>query len=185
VGVAIVAFASTNVDDLVLLTTWFADRRSNTLQVVVGQFLGIGVLVALSLAGATAALLVPVEWLRWLGLVPVAIGVRKLMSGDHANGPAAGPGSSVLPVAAVTFANGGDNIGVYVPLFASLDRWHLALTVLVFAGMTAVWCALSLALVRNPLFGRAVAVGGSRIAPWVLILIGLSIAFRGFTGGGD
>src|SRR2546425_10709908 len=44
-GVAVVVFASTNIDDMFLLSAFFADATLLPLAVVVRQFLGIGALV--------------------------------------------------------------------------------------------------------------------------------------------
>jgi cadmium resistance protein CadD (predicted permease) len=42
-------------------------------------------------------------------------------------------------VAGVTLANGGDNIGIYLPLFAARPAGQMALLRAVFAGMLVVW----------------------------------------------
>jgi len=182
VPLAVAAFVSTNVDDLALLATFFAAPRMRARHVVAGQYAGIAVLVALSLAGAFVAQLVPTEYLRWLGLLPLLIGLKWLVDGlrgksdddDVEVRPAAG----VLTVVGVTFANGGDNIGVYVPMFAGLDGSELAITVAVFALMTGVWCAVSYWVVRNPVFGEHAAAIGRTLAPFVLMAIGLAILFE-------
>jgi cadmium resistance protein CadD (predicted permease) len=50
-------------------------------------------------------------------------------------------------VAAVTFSNSGDNIGVYTPLFAK-DNAASQITALatIFMAMTAVWCIAAIIL---------------------------------------
>ena len=48
VGLAVVLFASTNIDDLFVLLALFADRRVGTRGIVVGQYLGIAILFAFS-----------------------------------------------------------------------------------------------------------------------------------------
>jgi cadmium resistance protein CadD (predicted permease) len=58
-GIGVVVFASTNIDDIVLLAAFFADRHLLTRHIVIGQFLGIGVLTAASAIAALAALAVP------------------------------------------------------------------------------------------------------------------------------
>ena len=63
---SIATFAVTNVDDLVLLTLFFA-QRVPTRNVLLGQCLGFAGIVALSLAGSWAAVTIPHEWLRLLG----------------------------------------------------------------------------------------------------------------------
>jgi cadmium resistance protein CadD (predicted permease) len=80
----------------------------------------------------------------------------------------------VLAVASVTIANGGDNLGVYIPLFAS-QMSAVPLYVAVFAVMTAVWCALGYALVSNRWIGERASRLASRLLPFVLIGLGLYI----------
>src|ERR1700754_4142951 len=70
--VGIVVFASTNVDDIFLLSAFFADSHLMTRNVVAGQFLGIAALVLASAAAALAALAVPAGWTALLGVVPLA-----------------------------------------------------------------------------------------------------------------
>jgi cadmium resistance protein CadD (predicted permease) len=45
----------------------------------------------------------------------------------------------------------------------------------VFTVMTAVWCAIGFALVRNPVFGGRLQRYGQIALPIVLILLGLEI----------
>lgn len=47
----------------------------------------------------------------------------------------------ILTVAAVTLANGGDNIGVYVPVFANSGTSGMVAYLVVFLALVAVWCA--------------------------------------------
>ena len=116
-GVAVAAFAATNVDDLLILALFFADPSVRPAHVVVGQYLSIAALIALSGLGAWAALLAPVAWVHWLGVIPILIGLKQALSKDEDAAPAGarqqgGLGATTLAAAGVTFANGGDNIGV-------------------------------------------------------------------------
>jgi cadmium resistance protein CadD (predicted permease) len=57
----------------------------------------------------------------------------------------------MLTVAAVTFSNGGDNIGIYIPLFAKYSSaGEVVLITLIFMLMTAIWCIIAYYLVRHP-----------------------------------
>jgi cadmium resistance protein CadD (predicted permease) len=78
-------------------------------------------------------------------------------------------------VAAVTFANGGDNIRIYTPLFASLTAWTLLLMIAVFLILIAVWCCAGYALSRQPHVAAALARYGDGLVPIVLIAIGVFV----------
>jgi hypothetical protein len=75
----------------------------------------------------------------------------------------------VLAVPAVTFANGGDSIGVYVPVFAAAGTGGLVVFAAVFLALVAVWCAASRFFATRPLIARALARWGHIVLPAVLI----------------
>jgi cadmium resistance protein CadD (predicted permease) len=77
-----------------------------------------------------------------------------------------------LGVAAVTFANGGDNIGVYVPVFATTG---ITKYVIVFLVLVAVWCAAGHSFATRPAVARALSRWGHVVLPVVLIGIGVLI----------
>lgn len=189
-GTAIVVFVVTNVDDILLLAVLFGGALA-TRAVVAGQFIGIAVLTAVSAGAAYAATAVPRQWIDWLGLLPIALGVWLLaqlwrkrgqshVDHDHDDDLAAENHfeaklhSQVLGVAAITIANGGDNLSVYIPLFAN-DISALTLYIGVFTVLTAVWCWLGYALVKNPVGGAVMEKWGHILLPFVLIAIGLHI----------
>ena len=65
-----------------------------------------------------------------------------------------GRGSQILAIAAVTIATGGDNLGAYIPVFAS-DRRVVIIYGIVFVVMAALWCVISYKLVKNRPFARS------------------------------
>jgi len=82
-------------------------------------------MLAVSVVGALGARLLPDTAIAYFGLVPLLLGIRAAWvawrhrrddQDDQEVGGRAGLGTAT--VAAVTFANGGDHIGVYVPVFA-------------------------------------------------------------------
>ena len=185
-GSAAVVFVATNIDDIVLLAAFFADPRLRPAAIVAGQFLGMGVLVAASAAVALAALAVPPGWPALLGAVPLAMGAWQLVglmrNGVHPEDDDAGVGprvegrlhSQLLAVAAVTLANGADNLGAYVPMFAA-DPPAVPLFSLIFLVLTGAWCALGRALVRIPAIAPTLQRFGHVLLPLVLIAIGVQI----------
>jgi cadmium resistance protein CadD (predicted permease) len=186
--IAVSAFAATNVDGMLVLIGFFSDPRVRDRHVVVGEFLGMAALVLASLACALTARALPEDWIGLFGLVPIALGVQRLMAlfrgqpeEDSLLQPARG---GVLPVAAVTVSNGGDNFSTYAPLFASMSAPQLCATVLVFAAMAGLWCFAARALVTRPRLGRSVRRWGPRLLPFVLIALGIRIlAATGWLGG--
>lgn len=187
-GTAIVVFAVTDIDDLVLLAAFFGDPHLRRRAIVAGQFVGIGLLTAASALAAWAAIAIPPGWISLLGLLPLGLGLYKLweLRRRAADDDEAGEvmqaerrlegklHSQILSVAAVTVASGADNLSVYIPLFAA-NFAALPLFVGVFAVMTAIWCALGYALVRNPAGAALMNRWGHILLPLVLIALGLHI----------
>ena len=183
---ALIVFVATNVDDIILLAAFFADRRLRASAVVVGQFLGMGILIAVSAAVAMAALVVPPGWPALLGAVPLGMGLWQLLAllrgraEDDDDVEATERRiegrlqSQVLAVTAVTLANGADNLSVYVPVFSS-DAAGVPTYALIFLLLTGAWCVLGRALVRVPAIGPVMQRFGHIILPVVLILIGAQI----------
>ena len=172
-------FASTDIDDLLLLVVLFADSRLRTRQIVAGQFLGVFALFAASLVLAQTAQAIPREYVGLAGLLPIGIGVRKLWAdGEEAITERARPFGGVALVAASTLANGGDNIGVYTPVFAVRGAGDIAVFAVVFALMTALWLALARALVRHPALGVPIRRYGPVAVPLALIGLGISVLYE-------
>lgn len=194
IGVGVGVFVATNIDDIFLLTLFFAHVNATFRRrhIVLGHSLGFTGLLAISGLGYVTALIVPRAWIGLLGLVPVGLGLRKLMdrtaqagTGDRtaAQFGTAGAGPlwrSVLApqtysVAAVTLANGGDNIGVYVPLFATSSPAEIAVLVVVFLLLVATWCYAGAILGKHPGISAVLARYGHFIVPVVLIGLGVFI----------
>ena len=195
---AIGLFAITNLDDLVLLSLWFGRARGDLTaerHVVVGQYLGFGAIVIASFAAAAGLRLVSEDATSYLGLIPLALGLREALevwrerrtgegsedSDDLEDGAAAVQAQplSTTRVAAVTLANGGDNIGVYVPVFATASLGRSAAFVAVFFLLIAVWCAAARWIASRPPVARALDRWGHIVLPVVLIALGLAILVEG------
>jgi cadmium resistance protein CadD (predicted permease) len=186
-GLAIVLFVSTNVDDLVVLIAFFANSRFRARDVVAGQYAGVAVLFIVSAAGALLSLVIPKAYLGLLGIFPILIGIGKLLelrrdrtrtapskdlvatTGSHGN---------IASVALVTVANGGDNIGVYIPSFAVHSGTQVAIIAVVFVALTALLCMLAHWMVSHPRLGAPLRRYGHIFAPLVLIALGILIIYN-------
>lgn len=181
---AIAAFAATNVDNLFVLLAFFAEAREPW-PVVTGQYLGSLALMVLACGLASLMLNMPRAYAGLVGVMPVLIGIGKLLQlMRKGNGPAAEAGdmsasrtrgSSVWMVATVAIANGSDNLSVYVPLFAARSQPQTLAIAMVFIVMIGLWCGLARWLVSHRLFGGPIRRYGHLLLPWVLILIGVSV----------
>lgn len=142
-----VSYIGTNIDDIFILMLLFAQAcgRAENRKIILGHYLGIGLLTGISIGGAVLAHALPEELIGLSGLVPIALGVRAWLScrknpgteEDHPTGEI-----GVLSVTLLTAANGADNIGVYIPLFSGYSPAETAAAVLIFAVMTGLWCLL-------------------------------------------
>ena len=183
---AVVLFATTNIDHLVILSMWFArghGRPGTTRRILAGQYLGFGAIIILTLALAAGInLVLPVEALRWLGLIPLIIGLKAAWQAWKSRGEdedddelIQGKLTSVLSVAAVTFANSGDEAAVYLPVFSVSQPWQLAVYVVVFLLLAAMVVFLAKYITSRKAIAEYLEKWESILFPVVLIALGLLI----------
>jgi cadmium resistance transport/sequestration family protein len=184
---SILAFVSTNIDDVFLLMLFFGNKHFKDRQIVIGQYLGIATLIAVSFGLSFIGLIIDKAYIGLLGFIPIYFGVRALL---HLNSKQEeedvrpiNSRSHIFTVAGTTIANGGDNIGIYVPLFATLV-WSQKLTMIsIFFIMTGVWCFLAKYFTKHPIIAKAIDKYGHVLTPFVLIFLGIYILYESGTVG--
>lgn len=183
------AFTATNLDDILILMLFFSQVNAlfRKRHIVAGQYLGFAALVLASLPSFFGSFLLPRPYIGLLGLVPIAIGISRLINSEEENEteqdetPAQTSwfSSFISPqaysVAAVTFANGGDNIGIYMPLFASCSWENLTIILGVFFSLVGVWCFAAHQLTQVPAIAENLTRYGNYLVPFVLISLGVLI----------
>ena len=180
-------FAVTNIDDIVVLALFFAQAAGHSggiARIVAGQYLGFAGILVAALAAAFGASFLPESIRPYFGLLPLLLGLRaawRVWRGDDDDddAPTSGSGPSVLTVAAVTFANGGDNIGVYVPAIVTAGNARLALYASVFLTLVAVLSAAGKFLATRATVARVLSRWGHILLPVVLIVLGVVILVEG------
>jgi cadmium resistance protein CadD (predicted permease) len=174
---AVVAFLGTTVDDVIILTALFVARRGGGVprarSIIGGQYLGFGGILAIALLAAAGLRIVPDRWVGLLGLVPIGFGVWGLWrAGGESRPPLAG---TFGRVAAVTFANGADNISVFTPLFRTLHVAGSLVATGLFLVLIGVWCGLGALLGSHRGLVAALDRIGHWLVPVVFICVGVLI----------
>jgi cadmium resistance protein CadD (predicted permease) len=175
-------FIATNIDDLLILSLYFSNPHYRTKNIVLGQYVGIALLIAVSFLGLLVGRLLEDHWISLLGILPLGlgvIGIKRLLQShpesEETDSATAKTNSQMLSVALVTMANGGDNIGVYAPLFANVSATISFLYALIFLLLTAVWCALAWSITHRPIVRKVLSRYGHVILPVFLVFLGLFI----------
>lgn len=196
ISTGMTAFTATNLDDILILLLFFSQVNAvfRRRHIVFGQYLGFTALVFASLPGFFGRLIFPPDWIGMLGLLPIAIGLSRLLNPETDDSEAEAEleqseksffSSFLSPqtysVAAVTVANGGDNIGIYVPLFASNTLESLAVILAVFFAMVGVWCYAAYRLIQMRAIADTLTRYGNQLVPFVLIGLGIAILVKSGT----
>ena len=196
ISTGMTAFTATNLDDILILLLFFSQVNAvfRRRHIVFGQFLGFSALVLASLPGFFGSLIFPPDWIGMLGLLPIAIGLSRWLNPETDDSEVEAElelseksffSSFLSPqtysVAAVTVANGGDNIGIYVPLFASNTLESLAVILAVFFAMVGVWCYAAYRLIQMRAIADTLTRYGNQLVPFVLIGLGMAILVKSGT----
>lgn len=189
---ALVLFAVTNIDHLMLLTLWFVhghQRPGTTLRICAGQYLGFSaILAATVILNLISGFVIPEAQLHLLGLIPLILGVKagigeileRRESNDSRDAQSAeskleGKPVSVGAVALVTIANGGDEIGVYLPVFALSAWWQVAMFCAAFLVLAGALLALAWFITGRLGLAEVLERFEAVLFPSVLILLGVLI----------
>lgn len=179
---SVIAYASTNIDDIFILMLLFTQTSAKFQRILFGKFIGIGLLTAVSLLCAFSLSFFPQEYIRFLGIAPILLGVIAFFDYRKESNPQISLGnhsvsSAIWSTALITVANGADNVGVYVPLFVGYTLPQMLVTVLVFALMTVLWCILGSKMARLTFIGRTIERYKNIAVPAIYILLGVYILF--------
>lgn len=183
---AVGLFVATNIDDVIVLSLFFArgaGRAETTRRIVVGQYLGfLGILGAALLITWGASLALPESAIPYFGLIPLLLGLRaawEAWQGEDDDELDDRKKVAPLTVAAVTFANGGDNIGVYVPVFLSVSPASILTYSAVFLLFVAVLVAIAKFVATRPGIDESLEKSEHILFPLVLMILGVVILVQG------
>lgn len=195
---SLISFISTNIDDIFILTILFSQVGKNLSKkdIVLGQYLGVGLLVLFSILASHSLNRIQTEYLGLLGIIPIFLGIKSWLDfvknkkrtasieKDSSANKAdltdetlltSGLRPHFLNVTLLTIGNGSNNIGIYVPLFSRYSVIDLILTVLIFIIMIAIWCYFSFKLANLSFIQEELHRHQVFIIPVIFIGLGIYI----------
>lgn len=197
----IIAFIATNLGDLFILMVWFslANDTLHKKHIVVGQYLGFTALVLVCLLASLGALFIPKEWIGLLGLLPLYMAYK--LWREHGTEEDKKDCQSVdtqdelkrtsflsvftnrntYKIATVTFADCGDNIAIYTPIFASASLGELIFMISEFMLLVGVWCYLAFFFTKRPFVAKTAEKYGHILLPFILVFLGIYIIIKSET----
>lgn len=189
---AVGVYISTSIDYLFILIILFSqiNHTKGKWHVYTGQYLGTGFLVGISFIAAYILGFIPEEWMiGLLGIIPIYLGVRFAMKGEEDAdeeeiiGKMKQRGDTRLfwTVTLLTIASGGDNLGIYIPYFSSLNGMEIAIVLAVFALGIVGLCEISRYLAKIPFVSETIEKYEQIIVPVVFVLLGLYIMIENHT----
>lgn len=194
IGTACTSFILTNIDDLFVLVTFFAEASTSDtltpLKIAIGQYLGFSVIIAISMIGFGLALVIPAEPIGFLGLLPILLGIWKLIDlllsneaeeDEEIGVEGRGRKSKIVliqtigKVALITIMNGGDNISTYIPLFSQAKGAEVAVYVVVYYLMLGTWLLAAFLIMKQRHILRIAQKYSGYLIPFLYMGLGIFI----------
>lgn len=119
-SLALIAYAATNADNFLLLTG-LATNATRSRPVVIGFSVAAILVLMLVTSFSLVSYLIPVGALRYLGFVPIAIGLRLLATANAESASAAPARITVSAVSTVLAVNSVDTVVTFGPLVAESE----------------------------------------------------------------
>lgn len=182
----VVTYWSTAIDLLIILMLFFAKvkDKKGVRDIYIGQFLGSGLLILVSLFFAVILHYVPDKrLLGFLGIIPVFLGIKALILGDSDGEKMANEklkdtnqNNLIKTLIFITIVScGADNVGLFVPYFISLALPNLLITLIVFLIMIFLLVFIAQKSVSIPTVGTVLEKYSRWFIGIVYIFIGGSV----------
>jgi cadmium resistance protein CadD (predicted permease) len=204
IKIGLAAAVVTTFDDNIYLTGFFSEvnRTFRPKHVVVGELISFTALISISLVGFLIGLAISSDWIGLLGILPILIGLNNLRllivnkKDDSAKDKSTNlkqnarfhgfdsrerslwdvnQDRQAYKVSAVTISNRGNNLGIYIPLFASSSLKSLAVIIPICYLIVCTWLFMYYYLTRTPGIALVLSRYASKLFPFVLMWLGLRI----------
>ena len=168
------AYAATNIDNLLIMASLGASRARRG-QLVAGFAVASCVVLLVTSMAMFIDRVMPAQVLGYLGFIPISIGVYLLLFTRAQPGEPRSQATTWPAIAGLLVANSGDTIFAIGPLFAESGSGARAGLAIGFVLIASVWLFLILNLSERVSRSGLLSRLGHRIAPWMMILVGVYI----------
>ena len=183
VPVAAGAYIATNLDNLVLLVSLLGRYRGGKTQVIAGYFACVLLLTLMGFWLAAAADRAPVQYLGFLGIVPIALGLAGIVQLFRNSNGTAGSGdkpissgrSAFMATLLVQLSNGTDTVVTFGALFTDSAASLNLMIIVTLGSMAAIFVMLATYATEHPRLNEWLDRNGPRITPFILIVVGAYI----------
>lgn len=183
IPIAAGAYVATNLDNYLLLVSFLARYRNQTTNVVVGYFVCMMIFGFTGYWIGAAASVAPVEYLGFLGIVPISIGTYELVqlrrgsvTATAATDKSADGGQKAFMTTLISqLGNGADTIIIFGVLFADSTPSADMLIILTLAAMAVTFVIVGIYTVRHPALSKWVGRYAHRAMPFILIAVGVYV----------
>ena len=172
-------FAATNLDNLLLLVGWMLSGRASLGRLAVAYSVAAVAVLLASLAVGLSANAIPVNYIGYLGLVPILLGM-KLLAGrfrDRGHDPSSEDtgGFSVGAIATTLFSNSVDTMLVIAPLLADSSARTDRMIVAAYLATAIAWFLAARLFSRRARRLRRVTTAVQWLTPLIMIAVGFYI----------
>lgn len=190
---ALLSYIGTSIDHIIVLILLFNQtqhRKRDDLSIISAVFVGFTLIVLVSLAARFGLSLFEPEWIGLLGLIPIGLGIRVLFkpaddekeAQEKISHSFSRHQSQFISVFFLMLAFGGDNLGVYIPLFASLNWLEIGVTLLIYYMLTGLMLAGAYKISEVKQINQFIEKYERWLVSGVFILLGLFILFENGIG---
>ncbi|MCV3296466.1 MAG: cadmium resistance transporter [Oenococcus sp.] len=153
---AFLSYFGTTSDYFVMLLAIFGKHKKSRChrRIFIGELIGNGILIAVSLLMAYLLKFIPESWiLGLLGLFPIAVGLKTFFSKeDEAAKAKASDAHLIRDVVLMTLTTcSADNLAIYVPFFSSVSFSYLPMILIVFLLVLSIVSLTALKMTKFPL----------------------------------
>ena len=178
---SVVLFIATSLDDLVFLLLFLSQANGSKERraILLGHLMAISLLLAISIFGAYFASRMLEDWvIGLLGIIPILLAIKAMRKEEEPQEkdiPKVYATRLSLTVALVLITSGSDNLGMYIPYFATLELQALFVVVPTFMMMVFIFFYIAQQIMKISTIKLVLIRFSQILVPLVFLILGGSI----------